>query len=199
MARIVAGLFEDQVAAERAIVQVREAGAGEDEVTTFVVNPPGMHHGLPLGGDEMADDEARGGGKGALRGVALGGAAGAAAGIALTPLVGPVAIAAGIGAGAFVGSLAGAGSAMGDESAAAPTARPGGVMVAVNAERLDDTPIIDAFRANHAKLIEIDEGQWRDGVWVDFDPVGPPKEVVATTGNPNYPTDEKRAGADQPR
>ena len=200
MARIVAALFEDQVAAERAIQRVREQGAAESDVTTFVVNPPGMHHGLPLGGDEVADAEARGGGAGALKGVAIGGAAGVAAGLALAPLVGPAGLAAGIGAGALVGSIAGAGSAMGDDDARQqPTARPGGVMVAVNAERFDESLAIDAFRANHAKLIEIDEGQWRDGVWVDFDPVGAPRQVIATTGNPNYPTDTTRAGVEQPR
>jgi hypothetical protein len=199
MTRIVAALFEDQIAAGRAIERVREHGAAEADVTTFVVNPPGMHHGLPLGGDEVADAEARGGDEGALRGAAIGGAAGVAAGLALTPLVGPVGIAAGIGAGALVGSIAGASSAMGDDTKRRPTARPGGVMVAVNAERVDESLAIDAFHANHAKLIEIDEGLWRDGVWVDFDPVGAPKEVIATTGNPNYPTDTTRAGVEQPR
>jgi hypothetical protein len=199
MARTVAAVFDDQIAAERAIERARDLGLPDDAVTTVVVNPPGMHHGTPIGGDEIVDREAREGGKGALKGAAIGGAAGVAAGIALAPLVGPAAIPAAMGAGAYVGSLAGAGSAMGDENETHPTARPGGVMVAVNVDRGDEAAIIEAFRANQAKLIEIAEGQWLDGKWVDFDPVAPPRHVVDVRGNPNYPTDTKRAGEPQPR
>jgi hypothetical protein len=189
MARIVAGLFEEQVSAERAMDHLREQGVASDEMQTFVVNPPGMHQGLPLGGDEMADSEARGAEVGALRGAALGGAAGVAAGLVAAPLVGPVGFAAGVGAGAFVGALAGAASAMGDETKDAPTARPGGVMVAVNAERAASVDaLIDTLKNDGAKLVEIDEGDWRDGQWRDFDAVRAPRNVVAVEGNPNYPT-----------
>jgi hypothetical protein len=62
-------------------------------------------------------------------------------------------------------------------------------MVAVNADGADPGPLVEAMRIHGAKLVEIDEGEWRDGEWLDFDPVSPPKEVVATSGNPNYPTD----------
>jgi hypothetical protein len=199
MARIIAGLFEDQVAAGRAIERMRAEGAGHDDITTFIVNPPGMHHGLALGGDQPADAESKRGDEGAVRGAAIGGAAGIAAGLAMTPLVGPIAIAGGVSAGAFVGALAGAGSAMGNESKDYPTARPGGVMVAINADHFDQRIAADVMRACDAKLVEAADGQWRDGVWVDFDPVGPPTEVLHTAGNPNYPTDTTRAGAEQPR
>ncbi|MCC7218969.1 MAG: hypothetical protein IT517_19500 [Burkholderiales bacterium] len=188
MARIVAGLFEDQVAAEQAIARLREMGAPHGAVSTFVVSPPGMHHGLPLGGDQPADPEARGGEDGAIRGAAIGGAAGIAAGLAMAPLVGPVGIAAGIGAGAYVGALAGAGSAMGDETKQQPTARPGGVMVAVNVDGTQPQPVVEALHAAGATHVEIDEGEWRDGDWVDFDPVSPPKNVVGRGAGTNYPT-----------
>lgn len=188
MAQIVAGLFEDQVAADQALKSLRELGVNANEMSTFIVNPPGMHHGLPLGGDEAADKEARGGAGGAVRGAAIGGAAGVAAGLVATPLVGPVGMAAGIGAGAFVGALAGAASSMGDETKHEPTARPGGVMVAVNVERVPADDVVEHLRAAGSKLIEREEGDWRDGAWRDFDPVRPPRNVVAVAGPPNYPT-----------
>ena len=188
MAHIVAGLFEDQVAAERAMVALRDRGVADDDISTFVVNPPGMHHGLPLGGDEASDTEARGGESGAIRGAGIGGVVGVAAGLVAAPLVGPAGIAAGIGAGAFVGALAGAASSMGDESKQAPTARPGGVMVAVNTQRTPADEVVAQLHGNGAKLVEQAEGDWRDGTWRDFDPVRPPRNVVVATGNPNYPT-----------
>jgi hypothetical protein len=88
MARIVAGLSEDQPHADAAIARLRKAGVHEAGITSFVVNLPGMHHGLPLGDDEDADREARGGEEGAVRGAALGAAAGLAAGLIAAPLVG---------------------------------------------------------------------------------------------------------------
>ena len=188
MTQIVAGLFEDQVAAEGALATLRGRGIASTELNTFVVNPPGMHHGLPLGGDEASDKEARGGEGGAIRGAAIGGAVGVVAGLVAAPLVGPVGIAAGVGAGAFVGSLAGAANSMGDESKHTPTARPGGVMVAVNVEHVPADDVIATLRQNGAKLIEMEDGEWRDGAWRDFDPVRPPRNVVAVAGNPNYPT-----------
>lgn len=188
MTQIVAGLFEDQVAAERALSSLRDRGVASSDLDTFIVNPPGMHHALPLGGDEAADKEARGGEEGALRGASIGGVVGIAAGLVAAPLVGPVGLAAGIGAGAFVGALAGATSAMGDESKHAPTARPSGVMVAVNVENIAANEVIARMRETGAKLIEVEDGDWRDGAWRDFDPVRPPRNVVAVAGPANYPT-----------
>jgi len=188
MAHIVAGLFEDQVAAERAIDALRGRGVIDEDITSFVVNPPGMHHGLPLGGDEPADNEARGGEHGAMKGAGIGGAVGIAAGLVAAPLVGPVGIAAGIGAGAFVGALAGAASSMGDEAKHTPTARPGGVMVAVNTQRSLPDDVVMLLQNNGAKLVEQAEGQWQHGHWLDFDPVGTPLNVAPTAGNRNYPT-----------
>jgi hypothetical protein len=187
MAHIVAGLFEDQVAADKAAMQLLDRKLSADDVTKFVVNPPGMHATYPVGGDEAADKEARGGEEGAVRGAAIGGAVGVVAGLAAAPLVGPVGMAGTIGAGAFVGALAGAASSMGDERDVA-TARPGGVMVAANTDAADERAVVHVMRSCGAKLIEVEEGEWRDGNWVDFDPVRPPRNIVALEGNPNYPT-----------
>ena len=190
MASIVAGLFEHQPGADQAIATLRARGVGETNVSTFVLNPPGMHDALPLGGDEAADKQARGGDEGALRGAAIGGVVGVAAGLVAAPMVGPVGIAAGIGAGAFVGALAGAANSMGDTSkdSTTVTARPGGVRVAVNVDHASGDEVIATLRDAGAKLIEKDEGDWGDGTWRDFDPVRPPRNVVSVSGNPNYPT-----------
>jgi hypothetical protein len=188
MAHIVAGLFEDQVAAERAIDALRGRGIIDDDITSFIVNPPGMHHGLPLGGDEAADKEARGGEQGALKGAGIGGAVGIAAGLVAAPLVGPIGIAAGIGAGAFVGALAGAANSMGDEAKHMPTARPGGVMVAVNTQRSLPDDVVMLLQTHGAKLVEQAEGQWQHGHWLDFDPVSTPGNVAPAASNRNYPT-----------
>ena len=188
MTRIVAGLFEEQVAAQRAIDELKAHGVDPKGLSTFVVSPPGMRHGLPLGGDQPADEAAQGGEHGAMRGAAIGGAAGIAAGALAAPLVGPAGIAAGIGVGAYVGALAGATKSMGENNEEAATIRPGGVMVAVDVDRSPQDDVVDTLRDAGAKLIEVDEGVWRNGQWVDFDPVRPPREIVQLRGNPNYPT-----------
>ncbi|HEX4884874.1 MAG TPA: hypothetical protein VFX05_12095 [Casimicrobiaceae bacterium] len=188
MARIVAGLFEDQQAADTAIARLRERNVEDASITSFVLNPPGMHHGLPTGGDVDADPQARGGEEGAVKGAALGGVAGIAAGLLAAPLVGPVGIAAGIGAGAFVGSLAGAASAMGDAPPDVPTARPGGIVVAVNADDVSDALAIETLEHAGARMVEVEEGEWAGGAWRDFDALNPPRNVVSARGNPNYPT-----------
>jgi hypothetical protein len=188
MARIVAGLFEDQQTADAAIARLRDRDVEGAAITSFVVNPPGMHHGIPTGGDVDADPQARGGEEGAVKGAAIGGIAGIAAGLIAAPLVGPAGLAAGIGAGAFAGSLAGAASAMGDEGATEPTARPGGIVVAVNADGVPEDVAIDALNASGARMVEVEEGDWAGGEWRDFDALNPPSNVVSTRGNPNYPT-----------
>lgn len=189
MTRIVAGLFEDQETADAALARLHQGDVPPSATTSFVLNPPGMHAGTPVGGDVDADPQARGGEEGAVRGAALGGAAGIAAGLLAAPLVGPVGIAAGIGAGAFVGSLAGAASAMGDEGGqSAPTARPGGIVVAVNAADVPEQVAIDLLEASGARMVEVEDGDWAGGTWRDFDALNPPRHVVSTRGPTNYPT-----------
>src|SRR6185312_7900737 len=170
MARIVAGVFDDEQAATAVARELRGAGFEAGDLDQFALNPPGRNQGLPLGGDQIADAKAEGGDAGAVKGAALGSAVGAVAGLAATPLVGPVAIAGGAAAGAYAGSLAGAVNRMG-EDAPAPELRPAGIMVAVHTDSPEDEELaIDLLRDRGAQTIERAEGAWRNGKWVDFDP-----------------------------
>ena len=175
MTQIVAGVFNDEQSATAAAHELRGAGFDAGDLDQFALNPPGEHQGLPLGGDQDADAKAEGGERGAMTGAAIGTAVGAVAGLAATPLVGPVAIAGGAAAGAYAGSLAGAVNRMGDDDAAAPELRPAGIMVAVHTDSPEDEELaIDLLRDRGAQTIERAEGAWRNGKWVDFDPVRPP-------------------------
>src|SRR5579864_1484474 len=174
MTRIVAGVFDDEYVATAVARELRGAGFEAADLDQFAVNPPGRNQGLRLGGDEIADAKAEGGGTGAVKGAAVGSALGAVAGLAATPLIGPIAIAGGAAAGAYAGSLAGAVKKMGDDRPV-PETRPAGVMVAVNAEASEDAEYaIDLLREYHPRMIERAEGLWRNGKWADFDPVRPP-------------------------
>lgn len=179
MAQIVAGVFDDEQSATAVTRELHEAGFDAGSLDQFALNPPGRHHGLPLGGDQDADPKAEGGEGGAVTGAAIGTAVGAVAGLAATPLVGPIAIAGGAAAGAYAGSLAGAVNRMGDDRpAAAP--RPAGVMVAVNTDSAEDEELaVDLMRDRGARMIERAEGSWRNGKWTDFDPVSAP-DIIET-------------------
>ena len=86
-------------------------------------------------------------------------------------------MAGGAAAGAYAGSLAGAVQKMGDDTPA-PTPRPAGVMVAVNAGTPEDCEVaIDVLRERGARMIERAQGEWRGGKWIDFDPVRVPDIV----------------------
>jgi hypothetical protein len=61
-------------------------------------------------------------------------------------------------------------------------------MVAARTDAVDQRRVIDVMRACGAKLVEIEEGEWRDGNWVDFDPVRPPRNIVEMKADANYPT-----------
>ena len=174
MTQIVAGVFDDEQAATSAAHELRNAGFGAADLDQFSLRPPGQHQGLPSGGDETADAKAKGGDRGAVKGAAIGTVVGAAAGLAATPLLGPIAVAGGAAAGAYAGSLAGAVGRMGDDRPA-PQLRPAGVMVAVNADTFADEDVAIGVLHDHgARMIERADGAWRDGKWVDFDPVRPP-------------------------
>ena len=184
MTRIVAGVFDDEQAATVAMRELRDAGFEACDLDQFALSPPGRHHALPLGGDQDADPKAVGGDSGAVTGAAIGSAVGAVAGLAAIPLVGPIAIAGGAAAGAYAGSLAGAVNRMGDDGPAPPT-RPAGVMVAVNAETSEDEELaIDLLGAREARIVERADGTWREGKWVDFDPVSVPDVVELEEPSP---------------
>ena len=183
MARIVAGVFDDEQQATVAAHDLRGAGFEAGDLDQFALNPPGRHQGLPLGGDEDADAKAEGGDAGAVKGAAIGTAVGTVAGIAATPLLGPAAVAGGAAAGAYAGSLAGAVKRMGDDRPA-PEPRPAGIMVAVHAGQAEEEELaIDLLRDHGARMIERADGTWRDGKWSDFDPVGTPEVVESRVGS----------------
>jgi hypothetical protein len=174
MTQIVAGVFDDEQAATSAAHELRSAGFDAADLDQFSLRPPGQHQGLPGGGDEPVDPKAKGGDAGAVKGAAVGTVVGAVAGLAATPVLGPIAVAGGAAAGAYAGSLAGAVGRMGD-ARPAPQLRPAGVMVAVNAGSPQDKDVAVSVLHDHgARMIERAEGAWRDGKWVDFDPVRPP-------------------------
>jgi hypothetical protein len=181
MTHIIAGVFDDSSAADRTISRLHDAGFADDDIDRFAVNPPGRHHRLPLGGDQNADEGARGSELGALAGAAVGGAVGAVAGLVASPLIGPVAIAGGLAAGAYAGSLAGAVRSLGapvERGDAGDVVRQAGVMVAVHVDTThQEDAALDVLRANEARTVEWAEGLWRHGHWIDFDPVEKPRRI----------------------
>jgi hypothetical protein len=189
MPNIVAGRFEQQADAEAALAALQRAGFGRDQVTSFFVNPPGQHAQFPVGGDRAASPGAKTAGVGAAAGAAVGGVVGLGVGLAATTVVGPAAVPAAAGVGAYVGALAGALGKMEDSPAQEhpladeqPEIRHAGFIVAAHAS--DDAQrarALELLQSSGAKDIETAEGQWRDGKWIDFDPVAAPGNAVAET------------------
>jgi len=67
-----------------------------------------------------------------------------------------------------------------------PQRRPGGMMLSVHiADPANVERVIDALRTRGAADIEEADGEWRDGNWVDFDPVAVPRLVDAGAGRSN--------------
>ena len=182
MTTILSAQFDDFERAEMVASDLRLLGFGADDIEQFALNAPGQHDRHALGGDEDEDTGARHGDDGAVAGAALGGAAGLALGAAAIPVVGPLAAAAGLAVGAYTGSLAGAVNTMGedgDRDRPGLTPRPAGVRVAVNAPTsLHRTRVLETFARHHARSVEEAAGTWRNGSWVDFDPVSVPRWVV---------------------
>jgi len=72
------------------------------------------------------------------------------------------------------GALAGTGE-HGQSSSA--RRRPAGVIVAVNVNHSAGDNVVQTLRMHGAKDVEKADGEWRDGQWVDFNPVSAPKLV----------------------
>lgn len=179
MTIIVAGRFDEAQAAQRALAALLSKGFHRADAGRFFVNPPGQHGELPAGGDQHADAESSKAHVGAGVGAATGGVVGAAAAAAI-PGLGPALALGLVGLGAYTGSFAGAIAKLGDDSAAeslnASPGRKAGGMVAVRvlndeAERI----ALATLREHGAQDVERAEGEWRDGMWQDFDPLTPPK------------------------
>ena len=182
MATIIAGNFETKLQAEKTVETLLGLGIPAHRVSSFFVNAPGQHATFPIGGDHDESPGAEDADKGAAKGAAIGGAVGLAVGLAATPFVGPAAAVGGAGAGAYTGALVGALGNMGDHKhAAAVVERPSGVIVAVHAsDHIEQALVANALRKSDARQIELAEGDWQAGKWVDFDPVSDPKPFVGS-------------------
>ena len=95
------------------------------------------------------------------------------------PAIGPIAAAAGLAVGAYTGAFAGAVKTMGDAPPQAEIPpRPAGVRVVAHVPtRQHRECVLSTFERHHARSIEEAEGTWRDGSWVDFDPVSVPRWI----------------------
>ncbi len=181
--QILSGQFDDFERADLLVRELETLGVEAEDIQKFMLNAPGQHDRYPIGGDEDADPIARGGEFGAAAGAALGGAAGVALGAAAIPVVGPAAAVAGLAIGAYTGSLAGALNVMGKhadhEEDEATIRRPAGVRVVVQVPTSGRRSLVlDALLRHHARSVEEADGTWRNGAWVDFDPVSVPRWVV---------------------
>jgi hypothetical protein len=178
MATILSGQFDDFETARAVVNELLTLGVDEQDLEVFALNAPGQHARHPLGGDEDADRLARGAETGAVKGAALGAAAGRAVGAAAIPVVGPIAAAAGLAVGAYTGAFAGAVKTMGEHPHPEIPPRPAGVRVAAHVPtRQHREAVLATFERHHARSIEEAEGTWRDGSWVDFDPVSVPRWI----------------------
>ena len=157
-------------------------------------NPPNRSN-PPNGAEEVAEAHAaEQSEKAENTSLATAAVAGIAVG-ALAVAAGPVAALAAAGVAAYTGSLAGAltgsdgensstVSHNGARSAAASNSqihavRQGGVMLAVRIANADsEARVVDSLRLAGAADIEIASGEWRDGDWVDFDPLDTPTLVA---------------------
>ena len=104
---------------------------------------------------------------------------------ALGALGGPVVAIAAAAVGAYAGSLVGATAGMGDEGGHPPAEerRQAGVMLSVRiAEPSVESRVIAVLRTEGAMDIERAQGEWRDGDWIDFDPLAAPRLIEPTPG-----------------
>jgi hypothetical protein len=173
--RIIAGRFQTKGDADAVAAAIGEYVDAAD-ICIFHNNPPGQHDALGGGGDEDADPGTQGAAESAAGGAVAAGLAAGAAGA----LGGPVVALAAAATGAYMGSLAGAMDGMGkqDDKPAPAKRRAGGIMLSVRiAKPAHEKRVIAALRAQGAADIEQASGDWRDGDWVDFNPVEAPRLV----------------------
>jgi hypothetical protein len=177
MSKIIAGRFEQQTQVQQAVTALLDAGFHEDQISTFYVNPPGVHHtyttnnSKTLTSTEEANPEMA---SGAMTGAAVG----AAAGLVSAPLLEPVTAAVGALVGAHIGSFIGALSKVHDDgaedAAGSSHMRKAGMMVAAAVtEPRKESLIFDVLQKQGATEIEAAQGTIVNGDWQDFDPSSP--------------------------
>ncbi|MBC8118266.1 MAG: hypothetical protein H7X75_01650 [Burkholderiaceae bacterium] len=194
MATIIAGRVQTQQRAQDLMEQLQARGVAASDMQAFYVNPPGQHDLHPVGGDVDADSGTQQSGAGQAAGVAAGAAAGLAAGAvvgAVMPPLAPILAVAMAGVGAHVGGMAGALTATrpsDEEKRETETSTPdrdavdmrrGGMTLAVRVDPAMENTVIDLLRGHAVEDIERADGEWRDGQWVDFDPLKPPRKIDA--------------------
>jgi hypothetical protein len=172
MEDIIAGRFETDDEARSAAASLADL-VSESDIFIFFNNQPGAHDSDRSPSDERA---AESGAKGAATGAASGAIAAGAAG---TAVGGPAAGAVAAAVGGYTGSLAGtAGGLTEGERKNAPRSRPAGMMLAIRVANADNKQeIIDRLRRQGAAGIEIANGKWGNGEWLDFDPMASPQLV----------------------
>lgn len=187
METIIAGRFDEQLLADKAVAALEARGFPSDRIATMFVNPPGRHdlHGTRRDPDASAG--AHHAGAGAASGAAKGSGVGAIVGIATVPVLGPIAALAGAGIGAYIGSLTGAldetGKAGADGATPARAAdealpRKSGVFVAVSAaSATDEASAIAALQGEGAMDVERAQGTIAEREWTSFDPLSTPALV----------------------
>lgn len=175
MERIIAGRFPIKESAD-AVAALIAQHVDPADICIFHNNAPGQHDMTAVGGDVDVDAGAEGAGQSSA-GTAS--ATGLAAGVIGT-LGGPVVAGIAAATGAYVGSLAGALNGLGNNEDQ-PAPRPAGIILAV---RVTDTAhedfVVEALRNGDAADIERAQGEWRDGDWVDFNPVAPPRLIESS-------------------
>ena len=193
MSLIVAARFDTFDHAAEAARKLCAAGFTEDDIHTFYINTAGEHARYPIGGDRVADPDAKGGHLGAVAGASALGLVFALLGGLIAARVGAsvLMVIAGAGVGAYLGALAGALWVVGRgrrRHPAAPVAtdshpavRQAGVMLALHVLPDRDALARTVLKEAGGRDIERAHGRWLNGKWEDFDPLTPPRHVEAPT------------------
>lgn len=191
MSMIVAARFQTFNQATVAAQNLFAQGFTEDDVHTFYINSAGEHSRYPLGGDRLADPDAKGAHLGAMAGAsALGLLFAIIGGVIALRLAAPVpVIIAAAGVGAYLGALAGALWIAGRAKRRLanlpraqeehPAVRAAGVMLALHVTPEKDAIARQILRESGGRDIERAQGRWAGGKWEDFDPLKPPRQVEA--------------------
>ncbi|MFY0479782.1 hypothetical protein [Achromobacter marplatensis] len=191
MSLIVAARFQTFDQAAVAAQKLFTEGFTEEDVHTFYINTAGGHARFPLGGDRVADPDAKGGHLGAVAGAsALGLLFALLGGFIAARMAAPILIViAAAGVGAYLGALAGALWIVGRDKRRAkatpgepeehPTVRAAGVMLALHVPADKEALARQVLRETGGRDIERAQGRWQNGKWQDFDPLTPPERVEA--------------------
>ena len=192
MSLIVAARFDTFEAAENAARRLFREGFTEESVSIFFVTQPGEHGTHPIGGDRTSDPAARKSPGGSIMGALgiglIGLIFGAVAAFVFEAPVFVLIVTTLVGA--YIGSLLGALVATKRDR---PLPQPGqptgrryaGVLTAVHVTAETDELAARILRDMGGKDVEQATGRWRDGQWVDFDPVHSPvlsEKVPANAG-----------------